>query len=391
MTKYPRHRAVESLFFALLLFGYHVVAHADAWPSTYHDPANTCLSSETIRLPLTLAWRMPNINGQIVSANHMLFVSSGTSGCVALRVVDGTQVWKLPGNYENAYLKDGTLYAINRLPQDPRSHLLAIDAMTGDIHWDVQWEGEGYELSQRLTGITGYQHHLFILNEMSQLVEFNPANGSQVRMVQFPSWSMGMPAFAGEYAFWGGEHMFTTLSLTKWKTTTWGIWDGGNSYPIVWKDYLAIQGPINTTQVYRLQDGTPSLLHRYYGLKGIGHGIAPVGHGLLLSRSDNPAGYLMARDLDDGKTRWQVPMDVTTMCSATAEYVYVCGRNRERDSHGRPLADKWQYALFVVRARDGRISAKYLLPSFSKNPPVITDGHVIVAVANEIRCYTSAN
>ncbi|MHB9131545.1 MAG: outer membrane protein assembly factor BamB family protein [Armatimonadota bacterium] len=379
------------LFFSILL-----PARADNWPSAFHDPANTCVSSEAIRMPLSPAWTADAagyVQQYPVAANGILIVP-GNEGLVALRLADGARIWKVAGTFHNAYITDNILYIAKRLhdaQQHEKHHLLAFDITTGQIRWDVPWKGDGSFLSDRIDGLTGYQQYLFVVDGKTRLIEINPANGVQTHAVQLPAWSKGLPAFADKYSYWGGGHVLTTLSLTAWKTTTWGIWDGGNSYPIVWKDYLAIQGPILTTQVYRLQDGTPTLLHRFYGLKGVGHGIAPVGDGLLLSRSENPTGYLAARGLADGKICWQAPMDVTSMCSATAEYVYVCGRNRKRDRQGRPLAEQWQDALFVIRARDGKIAAKYPLPGWGTFPPVITDRRVIVAVANEVRCYISAD
>jgi len=379
---------------ALLLFASHLPARADDWPSAFHDPANTGVSVETIHPPLRLAWtaRAAGFIGQFPVAASGLLIVPGSGGLVALHLDGGTRAWKVPGKFHETYLTDGTVYSVKtiRVEDRDRDHLLAVDAGTGKIRWDVLWEGDGTEPSQSLTGITGYQQHLYLTDGKSRLIEFDPANGKEVRATQFPAWSMGLPAFSGDYAFWGGGHVLATLSLPAWQTTTWGIWDGGNSFPIVWQDYLAIQGPINTTQVYRLQDGKPTFLYRCYGEKGVGHGIAPVGDGLLLSRSDNPAGYLAARNLADGKIRWQAPMDVTGLCSAAGEYVYVCGQNRKRNRRGQPIGDRWQDALFVIRARDGKISAKYPLPRHSSFPPVIVDGHVIVAAGNEMRCYTAA-
>ena len=310
-----------------------------------------------------------------------------------MRLTDGARLWKIPGAFHGAYISEGALFTVKRVRVQSRDtdHLMAVDVRTGYIRWETQWEGDGTVLSNQIAGITGFEQRVFIIDGRTGIAEINSADGTLVRALQFSGWAMGLPAFDGEYAFWGGEHVLTSLSLSEWKTTTWGIWDGGNSYPIVWKDYLAIQGPILTTQIYRLQDGKPTLQHRYYGLKGEGHGIAPIGDGLLLSRSDNPTGYLAARGLADGQTRWQAPMDVTGMCSATAEYVYICGRNRKRDRQGRPLTEQWQDALFVIEARDGKISAKYPLPSQGTFPPVISDRRVIVSVANEVRCYISTD
>lgn len=45
---------VQALMLMLLLSCSHLLARADDWPSTFHDPANTGISSEVIRLPQIL-------------------------------------------------------------------------------------------------------------------------------------------------------------------------------------------------------------------------------------------------------------------------------------------------------------------------------------------------
>ncbi|MHB9132777.1 MAG: outer membrane protein assembly factor BamB family protein [Armatimonadota bacterium] len=381
---------LQAIILQLLLLACQLAVHADSWPSAFHDPANTGISAERIHLPLSLAWKA-HVSGyghEYPVATQRILVVPGSEELIALRLTDGARIWKIPGAFNGAYIADGTLYSAKKVMvrQHAQYHLLAIDVGTGRL----RWESNDPLLLQYIGGITGYHGRLFVVCSDNLLVEVDPANGRPTRKVQFPGWAMGLPAFAGQYAYWGWDHTTTTLTLPTWKVTNWGhIFDGGNSFPIVWNNYLAIQGPITTTQVHRLLDGKPKFLFRCKGIKGVGHGIAPHGEGLMLARSDNPAGYLIARSLADGKPKWQVPMHVTSMCSATRDYVFVCGQNRKRGQRGKSLAEQWQDALFIIRARDGKILGKHKLP-FEGTYPIIANGRIIVIVRGEVRCYAYA-
>jgi len=367
------------------------VLWADSWPLPRHDAGNTMLSTERIKLPLSLAWKVPGGGEPILATEDMLITKSKVA-VRAFALNNGKLRWRIPGSWNDACVYGDRLILIERITEYREGMSLKTAAFSlADAHslWTHQWDVNARSIIP--THVTAYKDSLYFANgNEGHLWQIDPQDGTikQELTLEADSWSGGVPAFRDDRAYWGAGHHPYVIDLATFTCHTLSFYDGGNCYPLVWGDYLCLQGWNYWANIIPLSaaKAQPGFI-RLYGARNGVHAIAPVDHGLLLEQ-DCWAEGLTAYDLVNGKPVWALKPMIVNGCSATAQSVFVTSI---RDLPGRKGQVMMDGTLYALDSRTGQVrwycrrAGRHVIGT-----PIIANQHVAICVDGGTYCFRAA-
>ncbi len=333
-------------------------AAAEDWPLPFHDSANTAMSGETIRVPLKLAWTLDlsHLDGHHV---RQVVVSAGRAyvadqkRLLALELRTGNKVWEAPGNWSAVCVDEGKVIAAGYAwPPVSPPEVAAFDPFTGRELWHTQVSGNSYGVFGGFW-VTAHRGHLYVCGARFDEVEAD--TGKVMRSAAIAADYLGLPVFFGDRAYIGVGHSGYVVALPEMTGEAVHLYDPGDIRPIYWHGRVFVQGPLPEAQALSVEGPRVARAFRVYGRRMEGHGLAPVGNGLLFE-VDRQTGGLAAYSTDSGEQRWRSTMEIGGACSTTHDQVFVMRAHRlpgRRGGRG-PGAQSW--ALHVLDAVDRQVA-----------------------------------
>jgi outer membrane protein assembly factor BamB len=272
----------------------------EGWPMFQHDPQRTGYTSESVYLPLTLAWKYETDFGYFVGspivANGMLYIKDDTGILHAFHAENGTLKWEANiggGGESTPAVAEGQLYVTG-------NELYAFNANTGDLKWTYSEAGLVKRSSPTvIDGIVFFadDYNVYAVNASMGTLKWKTETASFLM-----SFSYSSPAVSNGMLYIGkGDGKLYAINIDtgalKWKFTTYEALRGS---PMVYKGTVYFAG---TDGFFYALDANHGTL-KWKSSVSLWVDSSPAAYKDLIYISAPVQGILYAFDAETGAVRW---------------------------------------------------------------------------------------
>jgi len=426
------------------------LARADDWPLARHDAQNSGASTANVRPPFQRAWIKKGATNEplLAAGNTLLYTSRRGAGLRDLQAVNattGAALWTVKNVTQTGAIsaKAGIAVTVMRTSEKPTSvsklganlwpaALAGVDLKTGKVLWTYPiGDHPTYPAISPVTVAGGIAYmvnipycvpgepcgkgQLLALDEKTgkeiAKYEWDEIWGGQIGVVhgaplvdadgKYVSIGLGYQAAPDSYGgqVWvfatgarladGPLHRLGDPSLGDTGELSPFAHKGGNIWPLLGGTFLAVQGPLETTRVWNVEEFPATLKWEIRFTRDRAHSIMPGGANPMLLEYNSGAKLLTAMYMSTGKSIWSKVMRVTGLSATAGNTVYVPGQTAHPTKAGASgRTDIQDGILYALDTMTGRALWSTRRMDVTYNTPVPANGRLYVSDSDgNLECF----
>lgn len=428
-------------------------ARADDWPMVRHDAQNSGASAENLRPPLKRVWTKKGATNEplLVAGSTLLYTSRRYGGLRDLQAVNaatGAPLWTVknvtqPGAADT---KQGLAVTVVRTSEKPTSvsklganlwpaAIAGVDLKTGKVLWTYPiGDHPTYPATSPVTiagrvvyfvnipyCVPGEQcgpGQLIALDERTgkeiAKYEWTDVWGGQIGTVhgaplvdadlKYVTIGLGYEAAPGSYGgqLWvfptgtrladGPMHRLGDPGAAGTGEVSPYAHKGGNIWPLLGGNFLAVQGPLETTRVWDVSQFPATLKWEIRFTRDRAHSIMPGGASPMLLEFNSGAKLLTAMYMSTGKNIWSKTLKVTGLSATAGKTVYVPGQTAHPAKAGAAgRSDIQDGIVYALDTMTGKSLWSVRRPDVTFNTPVPANGRLYLSDSDgNLECYSAS-